>query len=236
MEVFLHGQTRLADAVFQSQELVFALVCSGTRAIFTKLRDVLRAGQLGKVWQAGLVQFVQVFRVAEVEERALGHLGVVENAVQDFQLGDGMLQMLREPGFARNQVGVNRVRDPAVAFPEQPDEVWAAALDDIQTDGEHLPFLALVLGDAPAQVHLTPGYGALFAQLAQLREDKLDQVVALRLHIAESGGDENTDVTGLRWCHDRKPSLLIALKREKACLHYQQNAAQQFCKQALIRP
>jgi len=49
----------------------------------------------------------------------------------------------------------------------------------------------LLFCNAPAQVHLAPGDAATLAQTAQLREDLLDQFLALLLHIAKGGRDED---------------------------------------------
>jgi hypothetical protein len=51
-------------------------------------------------------------------------------------------------------------------------------------------FCSLVM---PQRIDFAPGDAALLAYFAKLREDTLDQFVALRLHVAESGGHESAD-------------------------------------------
>ena len=137
-----------------------------------------------------------VGRVAEVEEGVVLHLRVVEHAVEDFQFrhGSASLNVLLEPGFPLDDFGPDGVRNPAVAFAQQADEIGPAALDLGQAEREHLAFVGLLLGDAPAQVHLGEGDKAFGALAAQFGEDLLHQQIPLPHHVAEGGGDEDADL------------------------------------------
>ena len=59
---------------------------------------------------------------------------------------------------------------------------------------QHLALRRLLLGDAPAQVHLGKGDKALVADPAQIGKHRFDQQLPLLLHVAEGGGDEDADL------------------------------------------
>ena len=201
----LQRQVGPADAFFQRVQFALTFLRPLSRFGFSIQTDLFRVRDFIKIRQLGCVDGLDAGRVAEVEQGAFGHIGIVQHTVQDFQLGHRMIFEFRQPGFLRDDVRVNLLGDPAVALAQQADEVGAAAHDFRQADRQDLTLVGLFFGDAPAQVHLAPGHGALVAQFAQLREYELDEVVTFRLHIAESGGDEHTNLSGLCCCHDRDP-------------------------------
>ena len=63
-------------------------------------------------------------------------------------------------------------------------------LDSLEAQGQNLAFGLDLVRDAPAQVHLAPGDAAALAEAAHLREDLLDQFLALLLHVAKGGQPE----------------------------------------------
>ena len=64
--------------------------------------------------------------------------------------------------------------------------------DFLEAQGQNLAFSLGLVRHAPAQVHLAPGDAAALAQPAQFRVYVLDQFLALLLHVAERGRDEDT--------------------------------------------
>ncbi len=133
--------------------------------------------------------------VPEVEEGAAGHRRGVQDPVEDLQLGDAPLRELTEPGLLLLEVGRERVvaGDPAVALAEEPDEVRAAGADLVQAELQRLPARALLLGDAPAEVHLHELDVPLAAEPAERRPGMGHQRVPVLLHVPEGGGDEDAD-------------------------------------------
>jgi hypothetical protein len=112
----------------------------------------------------------------------------------DLQLGDAQADGLGDPALAGEQFVRDRLagRHPAVALAEQRQEERPAVLDFRQADRQDPSLGSVLVGDPPAEVHFTPGDTPLLAHPAQLREDTLDQLLALRLHVAEGRGDEHT--------------------------------------------
>jgi hypothetical protein len=50
-----------------------------------------------------------------------------------------------------------------------------------------------IFGDAPTQVYLDKPDAPLFTELAELGKDTFDQLLPLRMHIAERRRDEHAD-------------------------------------------
>ena len=73
-------------------------------------------------------------RIAEVEERVPGGVGVVEDAVQDLHLGDRRARQRAEPRQLLDQVPGELLGHPAVALAEQAEEERPAAVDLGQAD------------------------------------------------------------------------------------------------------
>ena len=117
--------------------------------------------------------------------------------MQDLQLSDASLAVLLQPRLLPHKLRVDHVRHPPVSLAQQPDEVGPAALDLGQADGQHLALGRLLLGDAPSQVYVGPRDPALLAELAQLREHALDQLVPFRAHVAEGAGHKHADYSFL---------------------------------------
>ena len=92
-----------------------------------------------------------VGRVAEVEERAPGHLRVVEHAMQNFQFCDAFAGEAAEPRLLFLQVGSEGVgaRRPAVALAQQANEERAAGADFVEAELEGL--LAVLCSSAMPQ-------------------------------------------------------------------------------------
>ena len=133
---------------------------------------------------------------AEVEEGPTLHAPVVQDAVQDLQLGDALAALvLLQPGLAFDQVG--RVTlwwwDPAIALAQHADEVGAGAIDLRQADRQHLTTLGLLHGDAPAQVDVHQFDKALAQLRAQRGKDTAHQQIALLAEVAEGAGEEDAD-------------------------------------------
>jgi len=97
------------------------------------------------------------------------------------------------------------MRSPGGTQPiaEEHDEEWAAALDFIKADFEDNQ-LALFLGvgragfDALPKINPFEVMPALPPFLLQTRQNKIPQMVALRLHVAERGTDEDGTRAPLR--------------------------------------
>ncbi|MEZ5100689.1 MAG: hypothetical protein R3C15_12995 [Thermoleophilia bacterium] len=139
----------------------------------------------------GLWHGLEPGRVAHVEERVPGHRRVVEHAVEDLELRDRAAVVVGEPGLSRAQVARDLVGHPAVPLAEQPEEERPAALDLREADRQHRALGLLLVRDAPAEVDLAPGDAPPLARGADLREHALDELLALRLHVAERRGDED---------------------------------------------
>jgi len=82
---------------------------------------------------------------------------------------------------------------PPVTLAEQTDEVRPAAIDLRQADRQHRTLGLLFVGDTPTKVDLRPRDTALLAHPTQLREDLLDQLFPLGLHVAERRRNEDAD-------------------------------------------
>src|SRR5713101_9952159 len=108
--------------------------------------------------------------------------------------------MLSKPRLQFDQLPRNLIRYPAITLTQQSDKVRPAALNFSQTNGQNFAALGLLFGGPPAQIYLAPGNAALFTQLAQLRKDALDQLIALPLHIAKGRGHEHPNDTLVRRC------------------------------------
>ena len=87
--------------------------------------------------------------------------------------------MLLEPGFTSDDFRPDGIRNPAVTFAQQTDEIGPAAFNFGQAEGEHLTLVGLGLGDAPAQFHLGEGDETVGALPAQFGEDLLHEQVPL---------------------------------------------------------
>jgi hypothetical protein len=181
--VFHHGEAALADAFLELGE---------TGLLRRTLGEVGTALCLGPG------------RIAEVEEGALLHRGIVEDAVEDLQLGDALAAaVFLEPGLLEEEgaVVLPGLRHPAVAFPEETHEERARAVDLGEADGENLALLGLLLGDAPAQVDIDELDLALAAAAAELGEDRFHQQIALPREVAEGRGEEDADGARVRGGH-----------------------------------
>jgi len=98
-----------------------------------------------------------------------------------------------EPNGLGARLFVNALGHVAVTLADDGDEERSGLFDPLEADGQRLIVLGLVFGDTPAQVHVEKLQPQLFDAFAQFREDDGDQVVPLRMHVAEGGGDEDAD-------------------------------------------
>ena len=181
-KVLRHWEAAGADALLEVGELLLLLL-----RVADKPRLALRLTPV---------------RITEIEEGPAGHLPVVEHPMENLQLSDaGAALVIPNPlqGLALKQlIGiVARLGRPAIALAQHPDEVGPAALDLRQADADHLSLLALLLRDAPAQVHIHHLHTALLGTAAQGREHLLHQQVALLHEIPEGAGEEHPDLAGL---------------------------------------
>ncbi|MCG7852091.1 MAG: hypothetical protein MIO92_06180 [Methanosarcinaceae archaeon] len=117
----------------------------------------------------------------------VGHVRVVQHTVDNLQFSDTTLTMFCQPGLLFYQIIRNRLRNPAVPFAKQCDEVGATVFNFCQANGEHLAVLGLFLRYTPAQIHLGETHAAFHAHFSQLRKDLLYQNITLLLHILECG-------------------------------------------------
>ena len=140
-------------------------------------------------------------RIAEVEEGVIGHLRVVEHAVENLQLRHGLsivrLRELLNPGLAFQDFRRDGVGNPAVAFTEQTDEVRSATPNFFQADRQHLAAFRLFFGDAPPQIDFSPRHPTFFAQPTQLWKNPKDEFVPLFLHVTKRGRDKHANRTVL---------------------------------------
>ena len=196
--ILSHRHTAQADALLQIGQFLPALAGAPARLIRTVLLQLIQRGPFMTDGALLVRKTFQVAGIPQVKKGVFGHGGIPQHPVQDLQLGHGGVLVFCQPGFALDQFRGNLVRHPAVALPQQADEIGPAALDLAQADRQHLAFGFLLIRDAPAQVHLAPGHPALLAQFAELREDVLDQQFAFGLHVAEGGRDEDAQLAGLR--------------------------------------
>src|SRR2546422_6372524 len=112
----------------------------------------------------------------------VGHLRIIENAVQNLHLCDRMIAMLCQPRFTLDQLPRNLIRYPAVTLAKKTYEVGTASLNLRKTNRQDLAALRLLWRDAPAQIHFAPSDAPLLAKFTKLREDALDQLLALFVH------------------------------------------------------
>ena len=111
--------------------------------------------------------------------------------MEDLHLGHRPALVVGQPRLAVGEVARDLVRHPAVAVAEHADEVRPRALDLREADRQHGVLRLLLVGDAPAQVDLAPHHAALLAEVADLGEDALHELLALALHVAEGRRDED---------------------------------------------
>ena len=228
------GVTAAANFLFEQPESVPAI--AGRRLRFARL-----------VVGAVLVRRrIDVARVVEIEEgvRGLSEFPI-ESAIADFQLRDRSIWMLAQPGVCRQQSGRQGLgrRDPSVPLAEDAQEQWPAAIDLHQADRQHLAALRLLLCDPPSQVDIAPHDPPLGAEAAKLRKNKLEQLLALAVHVAERRGHEAPKMR--IGCHGiplgtTDACLRIALRRMPRAIgqpsHLQQTALRQTNIAHLHRP
>jgi len=154
------GEAALADARLEGLELLPADLGAAGGLPFPIAGDLFRGGDFAEVGLLVGRKSVQVARVSEVEEGVVGHLRVVQDPVEDLQLGDGVLEVLLKPSLPFDEVLRDFVRHPPIPLPQEADEVRPAALDLGQADGEDLPLRFLLVRDPPAEVHLPPRHAA----------------------------------------------------------------------------
>ena len=85
-----------------------------------------------------------------------GHIGIVQNAMQNLKLGDGMVEVFHKPFFPLDEFLRDFIRNPAVAFAKQSNEVWSALAYFIKADREHLTLGFFLIGDSPSQINFAP--------------------------------------------------------------------------------
>ena len=139
---------------------------------------------------------LRVFRIAEVEERASGHVWVVEHTMEGFQFGDAAFGHLAFQPVLLIEQGRRirlRTRHPAIAFTQQTDEEWATALDLCQTVAQCLLALRLFLGDTPAQINFDKLHRSLAADLPQGWPDVGHEFVAVLNHVAKRRRNKHAD-------------------------------------------
>ena len=75
-------------------------------------------------------------RIAEIEEGPAGHVGVVQDTVEDFQLRHALAAQAGQPGLLFPHVGGEGLvaGGPAVALAEQADEERTAGVDLVQAE------------------------------------------------------------------------------------------------------
>ena len=121
------------------------------------------------------------------------HCRIVQDAVQDLQLGDGLAGRGLNPAIPAFVKRRQFLRHPAVSFTEDADEKRAALVDLVEAEVEHAVVLGLFPRHAPAQVDIHQMNPILLQPRTQLGERHLNKVIALGVHIAEGRGDEDFD-------------------------------------------
>src|SRR5687768_1095011 len=76
-------------------------------------------------------------------------------------------------------------RNPSVAVAHQPEKERAAAIDLVQANVQRFAVVSVPLTDPPAEVDVDQLHAVLAASLLQLGEHYADEVIALRVHVAE---------------------------------------------------
>jgi len=132
-------------------------------------------------------------RVPEIEKRMAEHLRVLEHAVEDLQFRDALARVVLNPAELLERIGRVARRHPTVAVAQDADEERPALVDLLEAELEDLVVLGLLAGDAPTQVDVDQADAVLLQPFAQGREDHLDEVIALRVHVTERRRDEDTD-------------------------------------------
>jgi tetratricopeptide (TPR) repeat protein len=87
----------------------------------------------------------------------------------------------------------HRARHPAVTMPDKGEEERPALVHLVQAQADDLLVFGLVLRDAPAQIDVVQLDAVGQQLLAQRRERHLDEVIALRVHVAEGRGEEHAN-------------------------------------------
>ena len=172
-----HRQSRCPDAVLEPAQLPGVLVVLGTEVGLPLRR------------QGGDER-----RVPEVEVGVRPHLGIVQHALVDLHRCDRVSRLdvpqRVEPLLVGDVVGR---RNPPVPLSQKPDEERTAVLDLPEADLQSLTPLGILLGHAPAEVHVHEVEVPLGALFPQFREDYAHEVIPFRMHIAESRGNEHAD-------------------------------------------
>ena len=84
--------------------------------------------------------------------------------------------------------------NPAVAVAEEGEEEGAAGVDLFQAKADDFFVFGFVLGDAPAEVDVVELNAMGQKLFAEFGEGEFNQMIALRVHVAEGGGEEDADV------------------------------------------
>ena len=107
--------------------------------------------------------------------------------------------------------------DPTVAIPDDSDEEGDGVLHLAEAYFHHLAGLALLIGDAPAEVDLRQGHVPLGGHFPQSGKGPPNQFGPLVLHVLEGGGNEDADGTGINerrfCCHTTEESRGCILPR-----------------------
>jgi len=152
--------------------------------------------------------------LAEIEAAAASLAGHFEDAVFDFQGGDALAgHIALEIGLCGCGGQAFLRGDPAVAVTDQRNKKGPAALDFAEADLEDQQLLGLLLVeadglDAPAQVDGLKAVAPIPELLHELGKDLIAQIIALFLHVAKGGGNEDgTGVPKLGGGHENSPNL-----------------------------
>ncbi len=174
--VILHRrrrQFRLADGLFQLLQLPPRLVV---------FRLDFRAFRLRHFCGEG--------RVAEEKEGMVMHARLTQHPVEDLQLGDAPAGGVLQESVSGRRVAVNDLGHITIARAEDAEEERLAVADLLQAQLQRLVIVRLLLRHPPAQVDIHQMHLICRQILAQRRKDHLHQVIPLRLHVAEGGGDK----------------------------------------------
>ena len=162
--------------------------------IFQSCQLACRLGVLNcKIGMPALRHLRNKTRVAEVKEASPSQIRVTQHPMNDLQSSNRVARIISQPWMGKLSILRYLVGDRTVALAEYGDKEWSRTFDLIEDDLQNLTLLGFFLGHTPPKIQINQMQPPLGTPLPQLREDHLDQVVPLRMHISKGTADENSN-------------------------------------------